>query len=300
MTELILEYPVTTVDGRRILPAGTALTDAALGRVAARAPAAKEAACLLEFGSVRRDLMDFLSHPPYQHVFSGPGTIARLLDTVAAIHLTHPCLDCLVYFRESDDYTYRHLLTVLALTARLAHELIPDSEDRVREAFASPTHDIGKICVPLEILRKNTPLSHTERRQLGHHTLAGAVLLSYFLADHRHFAVKVARDHHERKDGSGYPRGIRDIDPLLEIIIVSDIYDALLSPRPYRAVSFDNRTAIEEITSMAERHEIGWYVVKALVAHNRKVPFRVDDIWVSSEKRGLPPPGNLYGETVDE
>jgi len=101
-------------------------------------------------------------------------------------------------------------------------------------------------------------------------------------------------------NGSGYPRGIRDLNPLVEIIIVSDIYDALLAPRPYRRVSFDNRTAIEEITAMAERHEIGWQVLKALVARNRSVPFGLDDIWVSGERRGHPPADNLYGETLDE
>ena len=71
------------------------------------------------------------------------------------------------------------MLTVLVLTTLLAPDLIPDSQDRMREAFASPIHDIGKICVPLEILKKDTPLTLAERRHLEHHTLAGAVLLTY-------------------------------------------------------------------------------------------------------------------------
>ena len=102
--------------------------------------------------------------PPYQTFFGGPKGIPNLLATMTAVHLTRPCLDCLVYFREHDPYTYRHLLTVLALTTLLAQDLIPDSRDRVREAFASPIHDIGKVCVPLKILKKDTPLTLAERR----------------------------------------------------------------------------------------------------------------------------------------
>jgi HD-GYP domain-containing protein (c-di-GMP phosphodiesterase class II) len=290
---------VVTPHGQELLPAGATLTEPTLAEIARAGPAVLEPVPLLAFGTVREDLLRFLTSPPYQTVFSGPDTIPRVLNTLAAVHLTRPCLDCLDYFLERDPYTYRHSLTVPALTALLAHDLVPYSDDRVLEAFASPTHDIGKVCVPVEILQKDTPLTPAERRHLEHHTLAGSVLLSRFLNDHRHFAVQVARDHHERRDGSGYPRGIRDIDPLVEIIIVADVYDALLSPRPYRPASFDNRSAIELLTSMAEDGRIGWDVLKALLAHNRRVRFNAEEIRVSSERRGLAPAGNMYGETAD-
>ncbi|MGD8309888.1 MAG: HD domain-containing protein [Chromatiales bacterium] len=300
MMEPALQHPVATPDGHQLLPAGAVLTEATLARLAASAPAALEPVPLLEFGTVRQDLLGFLVSPPYRAVFGGAGTIPDLLATMEGVHLAPPCLDCLVWFRECDPYTYRHSLTVLALTTLLARDLLPDSQDHVREAFAGPTHDIGKVCVPLEILQKETPLTLAERSRLEHHSLAGSVLLSHFLGDHRHLAVRVARDHHERKDGSGYPRGIRDIDPLVEIIIVSDVYDALLSPRPYRPISFDNRSAIDVLTSMAERGKIGWDVLKALLAHNRGVRFRADEIQVSSERRGHPPAGNMYGATLQD
>jgi HD-GYP domain-containing protein (c-di-GMP phosphodiesterase class II) len=299
MTDLILGYPVTTPDGQELLPAGTVLTEAVLAEIANSAPPRLEPVPLLEYGTFRDDLLHFLTLPPYRTVFSGPETIPSVLRTLAGVHLTRPCMDCLDYFLDRDPYTYRHSLTVLALTALLAHDLIPNSDDRILEAFASPTHDIGKVCVPVEILRKETPLTLADRRHLEHHALAGSVLLSRFLNDHRHFAVQVARDHHERKDGSGYPRGIGEIDWLVEIIIVADVYDALLSPRPYRPASFDNRSAIESLTSMAECGKIGWDVLKALLARNRRVRFIADEIQVSGERRGHAPAGNIYGETSD-
>ena len=108
-------------------------------------------------------------------------------------------------------------------------------------------------------------------------------------------AAKVALRHHERRDGSGYPLGIRLSDRLVELMAACDVYDALISPRPYRRISFDNRTALEEVTAMGERGQIGWDIVRALVAHNRKDKPRVQQCAVSVEKRGKPPEGNLCG-----
>ncbi|HID30999.1 MAG TPA: HD domain-containing protein, partial [Desulfobacterales bacterium] len=161
-------------------------------------------------------------------------------------------------------------------------------------------HDFGKVCVPLHILAKSDPLTWSEKNILRHHTTAGYVLLSYYFQDKENFAARVARDHHERRNASGYPRAIRLMDSMVEIVAVSDVYDALISMRPYRPIPYDNRTALEEITRMAERNEIGWKVVRALVGHNRKTKPACNDCTVSAEKRGSPPPGNLYGVFAEE
>ena len=90
------------------------------------------------------------------------------------------------------------------------------------------------------------------------------------------------------------------MDRMVEIVTVSDVYDALISSRPYRPIAYDNRTALEEITAMAERNEIGWNVVRALVARNRKSKPHHSECEVSVEKRGISPPGNVYGVIVEE
>ncbi len=87
------------------------------------------------------------------------------------------------------------------------------------------------------------------------------------------------------------------MNPFVEIIAVADIYDALISSRSYRPVSFDNRSALEEITDMAKRGELGWSALKALVALNRRNKPHYSEVKVSSEKRGTVPPGNVYGVT---
>jgi HD-GYP domain-containing protein (c-di-GMP phosphodiesterase class II) len=184
---------------------------------------------------------------------------------------------------------------VFALSTLLAKDLIPDYQECIQLSATGPTHDIGKICVPLHILKKTTPLTKTERGFIEHHAAASYVLLSYYYKDRQHLACKVALDHHERRDGSGYPRGILLKDPIVEIIAVSDIYDALIKLRPYRSSAYDNRTALEEITEMAEQNKIGWDVVKVLIAHNRKSNPHYREITISAEKRGTPPSYNVYG-----
>jgi HD-GYP domain-containing protein (c-di-GMP phosphodiesterase class II) len=154
--------------------------------------------------------------------------------------------------------------------------------------------------VPLHILKKTTPLTKTERGFLEHHTATGYVLLSYYYKDTRHLACRVALDHHERRDRSGYPRGILLEDPMVEIIAACDVYDALIMPRPYRSGAYDNRTALEEVTEMAKQNKIGWDVVRALVAHNRKSNPHYKEITISAEKRGTPPSYNVYGMMVEE
>ena len=95
--------------------------------------------------------------------------------------------------------------------------------------------------MPIDILMKRDPLTRDERNVLFQHPVAGYVLLCYYTKDMNNFSAKVARDHHERLAGSGYMRGVKLKYPMVEIVAVSDVYDALISPRPYRPTAFDNR-----------------------------------------------------------
>jgi HD-GYP domain-containing protein (c-di-GMP phosphodiesterase class II) len=189
---------------------------------------------------------------------------------------------------------------VLVMATIMSQDLLENSQDRIIEAMAGQMHDFGKINVPLQILKKSTPLTRTDRSILEHHALAGFVLLSYYIQDFRSISARIAREHHERRDGSGYPTGISLRDPMVEIISVCDVYDALLSQRPYRLTPYDNRTALEEITRMAQGGQLSWDVVKILVSYNRKDKPSIAECKVSEEKRGTPPAHNLYGVIVND
>jgi HD-GYP domain-containing protein (c-di-GMP phosphodiesterase class II) len=300
MPGLILQHPIRTLDNQLLFPAGTLLTEETLGAVIdSHRAASYQTYPLLLYGSIQEDCLDFLSFPPCATIFQDRKQIDGLFNLLETVRFPIPILQSLDYFKQRDLFTYTHVLMVFALSTLLAKDLIPE-EESIRLSATGPTHDIGKMCVPLNILRKTTPLTRTERSFLEHHTAAGYGLLSYYYKNFRYLASAVALDHHERRDGSGYPRGILLEDPLVEIIAVSDIYDALIMPRPYRSSAYESRTALEEITEMAKQNKVGWDVVKALIAHHRKSNPSYKEITISAEKRGTPPSYNVYGVVVEE
>jgi HD-GYP domain-containing protein (c-di-GMP phosphodiesterase class II) len=301
MSTLKLQYPVHDIDNRLLLSAGTELSEQVLDDlVASNHTTSLESLPLLDYGSVRKDIIRFLGQPPYQLIFPSKEDIDDVLKQMEKVRLVLPFLRSLDYFKRNDFTTYSHLLNVFALSTLLAGDLITDYHERIREAAAGPAHDFGKICVPLGILKKTSPLRRVEREILEHHTVAGYVLLSYYKKDSHSLAARVARDHHERRDGSGYPRGIHLDDRMVEIVAVSDMYDALVSLRPYRPISYDKRSALEEIVIQAEQNKVGWDVVKAIVAHSRTDKPYYKEVEIPLEKRGGPPPGNVYGMVAEE
>jgi HD-GYP domain-containing protein (c-di-GMP phosphodiesterase class II) len=296
-----LQFPIQTPDRRPLLPAGARLSPETLdGLLRPGAEGSPPGIPLLDFDTVRRDLEGFLRQGAYKVIFGDPHRCASTMNLMEKVVLARPFLEALRFFKRSDLYTYRHVLRVFALSILLARDLESDYEDLILEATAGPLHDFGKICVPLRILKKTTPLKRSERAALEHHTVAGFVLTGYYMKDFGSIAAKVAAEHHERRDGSGYPRGIALRDRLVEIVVACDVYDALISPRPYRRVSYDNRTALEEITEMGSRGKLDWEIVEALVAVNRKGSPSSRICPVSVEKRGKPPEGNLYGVLLDD
>ncbi|MCB2146698.1 MAG: HD domain-containing protein [Deltaproteobacteria bacterium] len=295
MPDCRLTHPVTDRKGTLLLAAGTRLSRQVMETVVSGQAAPVESCRLLDYRQVRSDLLGFFAASPYDLIFHEPHRRDDLLNIAGDVIMPEPVLESLYHFRELDFYTYRHTLLVFALSILIARELIDDRDALLQEVMAGPTHDIGKLSVPLEILTKETPLTRAEHAHLRHHALAGYVLLSYYFQDPGTFAAEVARDHHERKDGSGYPLGISIDNQMIDIIMVSDVYDALISPRPYRPVSYDNRTALEELTRQADAGIISETVARVLVALNRRSPPHFSQCVVSTERRGSPPSKNVYG-----
>ena len=296
-----LTHAVTDRDGTLFLDAGTCLTRQVMD-ASVRGQAGAMATCrLLDYRQVRSDLLGFFADSPYDLIFQEAHRQEELLKIAGDVVLPEPVLESLYHFREWDFYTYRHTLLVFALSILIARELIDDRDALLQEVMAGPTHDIGKLCVPLEILTKETPLTQAQHAHLRHHAVAGYVLLSHYFRDPGILAAEVARDHHERRDGSGYPLGISIDNLMIDIIMISDVYDALISPRPYRPVSYDNRTALEELTRQADAGTISETVARVLVALNRRAQPHFSRCVVSTECRGTPPSKNVYGliETKD-
>ena len=296
MSSLVLHNPVYTLDKKVLLPAKSLIGRKTLDTLIASSTKKQyKKFSLLNHGSVKNDLLDSLLKPNYKIIFAEQKKTKAVISVLEKVRLISPVLDSLDYFKKHDVYTYRHILTVFALSTLLAMDMLTRRKDLLKEYLAGPTHDFGKICVPLKILKKTSPLTEDEKTVLEHHAVAGYVLLSYYYRDTHNFYALVARDHHERKDGSGYPRGIKLKDRMIEIVAASDVYDALVSKRPYRPTPYDNRSALDEIVVMAQKKQLSWKVVKALIALNRRSKPHYRDCKISREMRGSPPPKNVYG-----
>jgi len=140
----------------------------------------------------------------------------------------------LVRLAHKDEYTAEHTRGV-ALRAVQVGEELGLAPVRLRElAVGGLLHDVGKLAVPNEILQKPGALTDEEFDAIKQHPELGSELVREL-----GFSAQVSRlvlDHHERLDGSGYPRGLGapDLDIETRILAVCDVFDALLSKRVYR------------------------------------------------------------------
>lgn len=133
-----------------------------------------------------------------------------------------------------DEYTRGHSHRVAEYAALIAEELGWDKKEIKNLKNAAHLHDIGKICIPDNILNKPTRLTEEEFQVIKEHTVIGAeILKNITLISH---VKEVARSHHERYDGMGYPDGLKgeEIPLYARVITVADSYDAMKSRRIYR------------------------------------------------------------------
>ncbi|MCK5340236.1 MAG: response regulator [Desulfobulbaceae bacterium] len=133
-----------------------------------------------------------------------------------------------------DHYTFLHALRVAEISKRIAADLSLSPDDINALELGCLVHDIGKIAIPDDVLLKPGRFDHEDRRIMELHPLMGAQLFAKRIADDR--MTKIILHHHERLDGSGYPAGIKgdEIDMLVRIVSVADVYEALVAKRPYK------------------------------------------------------------------
>nr|WP_281177425.1 two-component system response regulator [Pseudoxanthomonas dokdonensis] len=139
-----------------------------------------------------------------------------------------------IEYRDSGTSAY---LERMAHVAALIAEQLGLSEEDIRAIeLAAPLHDMGKIAIPDSVLMKAGPLTPEETDVMRRHPKIGYQLLSGSQNRFIQTGAVIALRHHERYDGSGYPDGLRGEEIPLEarIVAVADVFDALISPRPYK------------------------------------------------------------------
>lgn len=137
--------------------------------------------------------------------------------------------------RTFDDYTYGHSVNVCILALLTGNALNLSRSSLIQLGTGAMLHDLGKILTPKEILNKPGELSEEEFKTIKRHSEDGYMLLRE-KGKIGSLAASVVREHHERIDGSGYPRGLKGdkIHILSKIVGLVDVYDALIADRVYR------------------------------------------------------------------
>jgi putative two-component system response regulator len=154
-----------------------------------------------------------------------------------------------------DNETGLHVIRMSRYCEELALAIGMDGATATLLLNASPMHDVGKIGIPDNILLKPGKLDATEWETMKTHSVIGAELLSGSGNPMMDLAREVALTHHERWDGSGYPGNIagEDIPISGRIAALCDVFDALLSARPYKKV-WSHQDALDLIRSESGKH----------------------------------------------
>ena len=155
-------------------------------------------------------------------------------DIAASVERNPGVLTALMRLRQQDSYTYMHSVSVGALMVGLGRQLGLAASQLPELGLAGLLHDIGKVEIELELLNKKGRLTESEYDRLREHAPSGHRLLLEGKASK--IALEVARHHHERADGSGYPDHLASdaISLYARMAAVCDVYDATTSNRPYK------------------------------------------------------------------
>lgn len=168
-----------------------------------------------------------LSVDPDDLLFNATQLIPKGMTTLHVFDMLHN-------MRDQDDETFVHSLNV-ALICNVFGKWLNFSQDEINIlTLCGILHDIGKIVIPNNILKKPATLTDLEYQIIKTHTLKGFDILKSLNIDPH--IMRSALMHHERCDGSGYPSGLtaNRIDSFAKIVAIADVYDAMTSARVYR------------------------------------------------------------------
>ena len=192
-----------------------------------------------------------------QYIYSSADTenLAKATDSITndllnAIDTNDAIAIDIGELKTSDEYTFKHSVDVATIAMILAKQQGLDRKAIYEIGVSGLLHDLGKTKIPIEILNKPEKLNDSEFEVMRQHSVFGYRMVK----DKHEFSNEVALavlQHHEKINGRGYPLGMTEeqITPYAKILSVADIYDALVTTRPYKQ-AFSQRDAVEMIMSM--------------------------------------------------
>lgn len=212
---------------------------------------------------------DFISKPP-----NVPELIARTksLIRIRQLNRSLASIESVLFslakaVEAKDKYTQGHIERVSHLSTVIGRQMGLTPKELKAMEFGGILHDIGKIGIPNSILNKPGPLTPEERKVMETHSTLG-YQIGLPLKENLGLALQVIRYHHEKLDGSGYPDGLSadEIPVVAKIVGVVDIYDALITDRPYRK-GMPREKAFSILTEEASAGKIDKDVVNRLISY---------------------------------
>ncbi len=156
----------------------------------------------------------------------------------------------------SDEYTFQHSVDVATISMLIAKNSNMSEEEIQKIGMSGLLHDVGKSKIPNELLNKAGKLTEEEFAIMKKHSLFGYQILQEKQGIPQEVLLGVLQ-HHEKLTGKGYPLGLTSekISPYAKILAIADIYDALVTERPYKK-AFSQQDAIEMIMAMTDELDI--------------------------------------------
>jgi len=177
-------------------------------------------------------------------------------DLMKAINENNSLAVDISALKTSDEYTFKHSVDVATISMIIAKNQGMSEKDVYNLGISGLLHDMGKAKIPPEILNKPAKLTPEEFEVMKDHSALGYKILKEKEEFSDTISIAVLQ-HHEKMNGSGYPFGSTSeaITPYAKILSVSDVYDALVTERPYKK-AISQRNAVEMIMSMTEELDI--------------------------------------------
>lgn len=185
-------------------------------------------------------------------------------EIMEAIHDNDAVAVDLNVLKASDEYTFKHSVDVATISMVVAGHLDYSEKEVYDIGIAALLHDVGKSRIPTEILNKNGKLDDDEFEIMKMHSVYGYEILKERGTYSDLICISVLQ-HHEKMSGNGYPYGYKNdqITPYARLITVADVYDALVTDRPYKK-AYNQSDAVENIMSLTA--DIEGNIMKAFLS----------------------------------
>ena len=282
-----LSIDLYDIEGYLIFPKGTNVTKSLLKTLSEKNSKANLPTITLKDSFMYKDFLNITREKNYRPLLRDEELKKKVVTAVEDIELPEVIYKEFSEMKKKSVLLYHHSLATTLITTRIALDFVFFRKLISQIASANLTKDIGMTRLNKSVLMNTDFLSREEYELIKEHTLWGLILLVYYLGEGLN--ALIAYRHHDR--------GIHAEEKFkfLDLIIAVDIFNALISPRPFRKKPFNIRGALDLLTDMAAKGEVNEEMVKRIVANYREEYQPPEEVNLSREKLGFIPDDNFYG-----